>query len=522
MSLKNPGIVFDASNSWNGFVHQGKVALFVAVKTICEKWDSAKTTSQNKEIFEQYFLELEHFEDFSIGRKIDENTNQYLSVHQVKNKENANLTSYDDALLGLVQHVVDDSGIERAYLHVTEDLKTSTTDLTKRILEINKKPKFIENALDLIAKNRNNPDFRKTLIEKTPGRRTELKQNLYFALKKLNLENEGLTEQNIDKAFDYYVDLLNKKMAEFKSADENLVKKIEIYSYPDGKNHCQVDVIRKHVIDIIKQYYETNPEHRRSYKRTSAEFHEKCYLYLCEQINKHIVERDLHYHDYTSGFKDRKISLDKIIDWLEDGKIDSSDEDYYLYHIRENIFNYTTKFCELCKKKMPCKIECEMEAFKHKLASMEKEELRVFTRFSNPQVGGEINIITYPLFVAVDVFTGHFSEGLRDIEKDFLSDKTATTYLDKENKECVLTSIRQGPNDEEGTCSEIIKNKSVYEMMMDCDYFISKDMDVPSIQDKSVSPTYAQSDADKAHIARCKEVRIISLENFLTKINGED
>ena len=39
MSEKNPGIIFDASNSWNGYNHPGKVALFVAIKTICELWD---------------------------------------------------------------------------------------------------------------------------------------------------------------------------------------------------------------------------------------------------------------------------------------------------------------------------------------------------------------------------------------------------------------------------------------------------------------------------------------------------
>lgn len=34
MSKENPGVIFDASNSWNGYNHQGKLAILFAIKVI--------------------------------------------------------------------------------------------------------------------------------------------------------------------------------------------------------------------------------------------------------------------------------------------------------------------------------------------------------------------------------------------------------------------------------------------------------------------------------------------------------
>lgn len=39
MSKTEPGIMFDATNSWNGYNHQGKIALWYAIKKICELID---------------------------------------------------------------------------------------------------------------------------------------------------------------------------------------------------------------------------------------------------------------------------------------------------------------------------------------------------------------------------------------------------------------------------------------------------------------------------------------------------
>lgn len=55
MSAKNPGVYFDASCSWNGYNHQGKLAIWYALKKIAELYDSGKTEQENLSILETYF-----------------------------------------------------------------------------------------------------------------------------------------------------------------------------------------------------------------------------------------------------------------------------------------------------------------------------------------------------------------------------------------------------------------------------------------------------------------------------------
>ena len=115
MSIKEPGIMFDATNSWNGYNHQGKIALWYAIGEIHKLIDPSISPKLNRKKLEKYFLEIEYMEDFSIGEK-NQGTLQYHSVHQVKDREETSINAYESALLGLVKHIVDDPNISAAYL----------------------------------------------------------------------------------------------------------------------------------------------------------------------------------------------------------------------------------------------------------------------------------------------------------------------------------------------------------------------------------------------------------------------
>ena len=80
MSIKEPGIMFDATNSWNGYNHQGKIALWYALGEIIKLIDPSLSPSLNRQNLEKYFLEIEYMEDFSVGEKVGESL-QYHSVH---------------------------------------------------------------------------------------------------------------------------------------------------------------------------------------------------------------------------------------------------------------------------------------------------------------------------------------------------------------------------------------------------------------------------------------------------------
>ena len=116
MSKENPGVIFDASNSWNGYNHQGKLAIIFAIKQILEVYDKSLSVKENKRILEEYFVEIEYLEDFSIGKQVKGEKEEYYFVHQVKNHATEVTLDYDSALLGLAYHVEKMPTLKNAYL----------------------------------------------------------------------------------------------------------------------------------------------------------------------------------------------------------------------------------------------------------------------------------------------------------------------------------------------------------------------------------------------------------------------
>ncbi|WP_426054547.1 ABC-three component system protein [Janthinobacterium sp. PSPC2-1] len=85
-------MAYDASPSWSGFNYQGKVALFHALFII-----NGKLSIDPNFDFSGYKLILENTEDFEI--QINGNSN---TIHQVKAYQDAEFSSYKNALFGLV------------------------------------------------------------------------------------------------------------------------------------------------------------------------------------------------------------------------------------------------------------------------------------------------------------------------------------------------------------------------------------------------------------------------------------
>lgn len=146
MSKENPGVIFDASNSWNGYNHQGKLAILFAIKQILEVYDKTLSVDENKHMLEEYFVEIEYLEDFSIGRQVNGGKEEYFYVHQVKNHVSEIASDYNSALLGLAYHIAKMPTLKKAYLHTTTeiDFKGESIDgeiksKKARLIEVNSK-----------------------------------------------------------------------------------------------------------------------------------------------------------------------------------------------------------------------------------------------------------------------------------------------------------------------------------------------------------------------------------------------
>ncbi|MEH7238091.1 ABC-three component system protein [Bacillus sp. JJ1562] len=97
----------DASPSWNGYNHQGKVGIFVVLKLINE----LKIDYDTCAIYE---LELEWLEDFSILKN-----GEYIALHQVKTYKETMPSKYKEAIWLLLAKTIDIPKIKNTYLHTT-------------------------------------------------------------------------------------------------------------------------------------------------------------------------------------------------------------------------------------------------------------------------------------------------------------------------------------------------------------------------------------------------------------------
>ena len=87
----------DATPSWNGFIYQGKVGLYVCLNIILEKLRTSPTKKELTDFLESYSIEYEWIEDFSI--KVN---NVYESLHQVKHKAGADFSSHISAIVTIL------------------------------------------------------------------------------------------------------------------------------------------------------------------------------------------------------------------------------------------------------------------------------------------------------------------------------------------------------------------------------------------------------------------------------------
>lgn len=156
----------------------------------------------------------------------------------------------------------------------------------------------------------------------------------------------------------------------------------------------------------------------------------------------------------------------------------------------------------------------------NKIGCMSFDEMRDFLHLTNPTVSGKMSMETYGQYTTEHGLRNPFILGLSSIPENFEKDKVAIVYKDNQTKDHVLTTILSDDNgnDYPDICLEILKNRDLYELMMDCDYFISKDVLVPSIQAEIIKCGYSYEEKDEEHIARFKNVGIERLSNFSDSI----
>ena len=528
MSLENPGMYFDATCSWNGYNHQGKLALWYALKKILELYDCGKSEAENLALFDKYFLEIEYLEDFSFGKFSEDGTAEYLFIHQVKNHEKTNASEYDSALLGLVAQIKERNSIQKAYLHTTQKIEFGNKTLIEYLRELVSNPTNLQKTLNEIAEVREDKGEKSKLIMQKRGRATEFKHKLMAAYSEsIGKDSVKLTEGNISDALNALEEKVKKQIEESKLITDAQLEKIEEFPYEVNdtlQRYCQVSQIKGLLKEQIKKIIETIPACQAHSYWATGDYIKKRYLFLLGNLDQYIIERNLNYPLYKTGQKDRKISLKKIYEWVTDEVIDREPDEFYLYHIKESFFNVIDQYCSSnrCQRKDTC-IECAVHTCVEKIGCMTFSEMKSFLHLTNPTVSDKMSMTTYSKYTGANGIRNPFIYGLSRIAKEFEDDKTAITYKDDNTLSHVLTTILSDDNgrDTPDICLDILKNRELYELMMDCDCFISRDIDAPSIQAEGLKCGYVYEEKYKDHIARFKNVKIEKVDDFIKQISAE-
>lgn len=535
MSLSNLGFPYDATNSWNGYNHQGKIALWYAISQIIELWDLTKSTDENINEFQKYYLELEYLEDFSVFRA-DANDKKYLTIHQVKSREDTDIHKYQEAILNLVVKLIKYPSLQHAYLHVTKMLNLGDKTFADNVLQIVTKSNKIDEMRKDIETNCHEESFRKLFYSAKRGAPSNQKKAVLEALLQSNPGEKKITADNIDTAFQAFLDQSAESITELHEKGIAQVGKVVIYEYSDlidgtGKqNFCGAEQVEKLLMTAIYHYFETTDP--TGWRTPNEDYQKKVYLFVLGQLDKHIIERQVNAADYRSDKKERAISFGTVIEWLEKD-CSNLGESFYLFHLKENYFSKINGFCAGCMGKPDACELCHLHAAKNKIGAMTFDELKKFAFVTSPNVVGSMNMDNYALFAGNSGLTNPFSKGLRDLSTAFKDDpKTIPlAYIDGDKKQYALTTITgEGRDDDkQNICTEILRNPNVYSLMMDCDALISKDVQSDSIQKDAQYITKLEDVAleeSVEHIAHCKKVAIVPLndckDKFQRKVNWHE
>ena len=493
MSQDNPGVLHDATNSWNGYNHQGKIALYLAAKEITDLIPDGSDKEANKDLLGKYFLEVEYTEDFSIGRIGPGGALHYDSIHQVKDRQDTGLNAYESAIQGLAVNMVRHPEVLNAYLHTTRKLSDE------------KGKTFEESVRDMVQ---NTAWIGEQEIKAQKKKDPVKRQTALDWLAKVRAELPALWQKpgELDKIQKYPYEM----------------------SGGGTRDHCPKEEATEYLKKSLREFYSKH-DPGRDYKQ-SSEFIDKSYQFLLEKLNEHVVYRSKHYSDKKVQ---RHIPLSDLYGWLVSDEIEQMGEEYYLYQIKEGYLNYVEYFCSICVR--GCCEMCPTDNFMTWFRCTKPRELKDFFLQTNPNIPGSIDIGQYPKFLQGNGIRDPFWEGLRkNTQKpEELQAHNAVRYLGKDSRTYILTTLTANmPDDEDDDevfareeaerevniiCTEIYKNQNDLERDLGGKCLISKNIDVESVQERALTINPSDIFNDSRNIAAPTAISIVPGKTFRKK-----
>lgn len=371
----------DAVPTWSGFIYQGRIAVYLAIKKIIE----LKNDNKILEI-DNYAIEMEKCEDIAIVYKGENGTQKYISIHQVKNENKNTLSGYKIPLIQLMlekgYHKKCNGDAPDAYLHIANSVKTNNTDFEKEYLKNlkNWKQEILNyyNAVDAACRNfKNDRKFYEELrkeINKDPIGidRSEYKTECNTVRKYCDevIEKNNMIDTSevikFEEALKKLKDYLADKLAVPYISDE-----VTIYKYDNGLNYFDGTKIFDEIVKLVKEY-----------KGDIEGWLESQYKYLADKIlddtNQTILERHKNLQEKKDAVKE--IPLRKLQE-IMDTFVEDNEKEANILALKRGYIESLDKFCEKCQKNnnYTCQdIDCKLQQAEYRKENLNQED---FARF---------------------------------------------------------------------------------------------------------------------------------------------
>jgi len=454
--MYNPNLEYDATASWSGYTYQGKVAIYITLKKI----NYLRSLNHGKSI-ENYYLELEWMEDFSILYKIDEGALMYESIHQVKARKNENISAYSTALIKLLQKIEADANIQNAFLHTMENVNCQNEWLDElEIVAVDDKEikEWIANVDTLLEDIAKKGEFVNTFSKQ----RSDFSKQFRRYSKKITLDNIDEILVNLKSELEITLDKIQRGFS-----SETLAK-VNLYSY-DGQTYCPLDEIDNLIkVEIINFW---NASTGAEWKIKDTDFQEIILRCLTGIIDSHIMRRHRNY-----GSKHiEKLNFCEFEELLKSDAPIKRCKEYYLYNIKEKLLEYCDEYEKICYEDCredddsPCTL-CHLNDFKHKVLAMNFDEIYELVIVTNPDISSNVDERGFIDYCGKNRYFNPFYNGIKEIIQKYGEEKIPVSYIDKDKKLYLLTTIcgngvSRKPIKE--VCKNIIQNTALSHVFMD-------------------------------------------------------
>lgn len=311
----------DATPTWSGFIYQGHVAMYLAVRKICELLELPHPM-EVQEIATSFKLEVENWEDVAIFSE-DEQGKHYNSIHQVKNRREYNIEAYKEPI---VQLLLEKSKMEElalgtpeAYLHTSSIIneseiviKQSLQHWNHQVLDFYKRLEDLKDQeIEESEKNKFQRDVSVVIEEEPIGLNRKKYSSLLKNIKSC-IENDqeiGTLKQNIEGLWLY---LKSELAVESMGADA------KIYTYDDGAAGGDAGQLFNKIVGQIKRYKEITNSPDRLTEEQYEYIADKLLEYMRNFISKrHSLMHKKEEYPKTFSFSDVINILDSCVQYIE-------------------------------------------------------------------------------------------------------------------------------------------------------------------------------------------------------------